>query len=245
MSDFFRNLASRASGSEDAVRPRGAGRFEQSETQQFVEVSEEIERTEVGAAQATTRTLWPPPPPQFTPKIGEPPEPIAGDDATQIRVGSERGSMTERVPVMDRLSPPKPDDRLRDEIAVQPVREQAPPSPGEPTTGSQQRPAYEPLLAIAERTAPAANVFPSVIATPATALRAVPLHEPVAAPRRPISQAHERSAAGETVVHVNIGRIELKASPAAPPPRAREKTPSPVRTLAEYLQQHAAERSRP
>jgi hypothetical protein len=58
------------------------------------------------------------------------------------------------------------------------------------------------------------------------------------APRGPAMEREVKPPA-ETIVHFSIGRIELRAPPAAPP-RKREQTVSPVTPLADYLQQHAA-----
>jgi hypothetical protein len=47
----------------------------------------------------------------------------------------------------------------------------------------------------------------------------------------------------ETTIHVSIGRIEVRATP-APPARERAQTTSPVMSLEEYLRTRGAGRAR-
>jgi hypothetical protein len=242
MSDIFHNLALRAGGGESAVRPRLAGRFEQSEqTGQLVEVNEEIEsaheETSSAAAQFITDSEN-----RYDPRVQEDAPQKAGaietkPAVTESRLADQPGSTPLRPsvreePVTDGRTPatafaPFKNPRL--------IADQAPPPRDESSLPKEPPVPDQASSATASKTTQDRLARPPVVATP---VQAAPHAWERAAVTRAMPIVREVLTPGETVVHVSIGRIELRAPPAAPP-RKREETVSPVTPLAEYLRQHA------
>jgi hypothetical protein len=245
MSDFFRNLASRIGAHESPVRPRIAGRYElPASNEQFIEVVEEIERSENDASMIGAPLRWP---------VSAPQSRTSSEDRTeQGGTGSAHQApdvlpepITANPLVADPSKPSVSDERPHDQDSRQPIypedhrhapREERSAAP-EPSAPGQAAPRAE-LPAKTQRT----ELPPSLVATPVPPTApAAPTRERVGTPRS--RQSAREASPTETIVHVSIGRIELRAPQPTAPPK-RDQPPSPVSTLAEYLNQHAA-RSRP
>lgn len=267
MINFFLNLASRAVDNENAVRPRVTGRFEPSEpAAELAEINEEIvigtgatliardsrqqrwdsrmsglEAAEEPGVQAA--------PPRFSPP-SESAKPInAGavevpQSIPPVRARPEinpAGGKESQTALLRSMSPDVHDTDV----------EELPPQ-GETTAAKRDSPAHKQAvvsppaqIAITRPAAAGSATAPNV--TAAASHRPVigkPARETIVA-RKPREMPRPADAVPppETVVHVTIGRVELRA-PATAAPRKREQAPSQVGTLAEYLQKHAA-RTRP
>jgi hypothetical protein len=245
MSDFFRNLASRIGAHESPVQPRIAGRYEQPPSnEQFIEVVEEIERSENDASMIMAPLRWPVSAPQSRTSSEDRTEQGGPGNAHQAPDVLPQPLTANRL-VADPSKPSVSDERLHNQDSRQAIyledqrhapREE-PSAAREPSARGQAAPRAQ-SPAKAQRT----ELPPSLVATPVPPTApAAPTRERVGTPRS------QQSARGvlptETIVHVSIGRIELRAPQPTTPPK-RDQPPSPVSTLADYLKQHAA-RSRP
>lgn len=266
MTGFFLNLASRAVGDENAVRPRVAGRFEPAEpAAELAEISEEIARgadtmpiapdSRQRRRETGTDGLNPAAEPRVpsTPSLSSPPS-----GASQP-INPDADDAQQSSPVILTGPESKPADRDDPQSTVWPTASlQAPNADAaelpqwketrlveDDATAHKQlvdsRPA--PPVAIPGSTAASPANAPVVNATvgphPATGMLA---RETFVA-RKPRGMPGPANALPppETIVHVTIGRVELRA-PAAAAPRKREQAVSQAGTLAEYLQKHAARR---
>lgn len=263
MTDFFLNLASRAVDNENAIRPRVSGRFEPSEpVAEFAEVNEEI-GSGAGATVIVPDSPQRPreskaaaePSAQATPGRSSPPTesaPINPDaaDAPQsnapvqarpeVNPAGGEESQTDISPAMSRhLHDADEEELLQQDDETTVVKHD---------THVQERTVVARPIAQTPTARPAAaGRANAAIATAAASRRPAigkPARETLAA-RNPRDMPRPADAASppETVVHVTIGRVELRAPPAAAPPRKREQA-SQTGTLAEYLQKHAAARER-
>lgn len=266
MSDFFANLAARAQTSETAIRPRLTGRFEPvAPTAQLADVTVETEAD--GAVIAPlpnaqpSLTTKPAPttdrqaaPDTLTTAPDKPPAPIGNPT-----MRPQSAAVADPPPYRPALPPtretivtadhpvPAPSD-----VAIPPRTHVSHPAASESLPRATEKNVVAPQIVHAA--APATIAAQS--APPQTATLSIPA-EPVApnllpprtnllpdvpTRRRERDKAPDRppisSAEPETVVHVSIGRIELRVP--TPPARNREKPSSPVTPLSEYLRQRAA-----
>jgi hypothetical protein len=257
MSDFLRDLVGRTLGTRDVVRPRRASTFERPVVEQgaFASPSPVSEPGLEGDFEAT--------------RSARPPEDraVAGQrEAAQ----PTRGVATRGLPSL-RLKRAPETDVVREELTVVPAapspeaggaREAA----VEPSVHEPGRPGSESSRAGAGRrqTSPGEPAEPAAAAEPAgpapsrarlvetrVAERRVeasprveaPAGEPVpsARPRRTRVDVPASESASEPVVHVHIGRIEVRGptAPERPPaPRPRE----PLLSLDDYLVQTSSRR---
>jgi hypothetical protein len=262
VSDFFTDLAARARDAEVAVRPRTATRFEPvAETPRLTEVATETESVVVQASSeaselpATTERTEPADqarrealhraPAQSTPQP-------AAEPAARL----ERPLTPDRSAPQILLRPPLPAvagapdaERIGDATPPLVLPEPAAPAPVGIRGAMNAETALSRTVA-PSRPEPAAphETVRSIVATPVPTQPLpvpVPFQREVRAARASRLPPAEREAQppAETVVHVSIGRIELRAPPAAPS-RKREQAVSPVMTLADYLRNRAG-RARP
>lgn len=223
MSDFFASLAARAVEGSASIRPRLATRFEPvAPLEPFAEVVVETIGAEAGTptpiasvAEKAAAAMSSPAEAATARALVAPPSEAAGG----LPVGSVASSIV-AAPSATVLSPPAAND--------------GPPAPEPSPPLRDDRAAMQP---IAPRTSRAA--------APGTA--AFPLAQAPSLPREIATTPAPRVAAAErlepppveTIVHVNIGRIELRASPTPPATKPKRAVPA-VTTLAEYLQQRSA-----
>lgn len=262
MTDFFLNLASRAVDNENAIRPRVSGRFEPSEpVAELAEVNEEI-GSGAGATVIVPDSPQRPqesnpaaqPSAQATPGRSSPPTesaPINPDaiDARQssapvqarpeVNPAAAEESQTVISPAMSLHMHDADEEELPQQDETTVVKHD--------THVQERTVAARPIAQTPTARPAAAGRANAPIATAAASRRPAigkPARETLAA-RNPRDMPRPADAAPppETVVHVTIGRVELRAPPAAAPPRKREQV-SQAGTLAEYLQKHAATRAR-
>lgn len=224
MSDFFANLAARAVEASATIRPRLATRFEPvAPLEPFTEIVIETTGAETGAptpiASVAEKT------PTATPSRAEsepasvPIAPPSGATGA-ILVGSVA------APIVAAPSAG---------TVPQPSAHDVPSAPEPPVAPRDDPAATQPIVQRMDRAAaPATPPFPLTVPPS-------PPHEigTTLAPRVAAGERREPPPV-ETIVHVNIGRIELRAPPLAPPATKRERAVPAVTTLAEYLQQRAA-----
>lgn len=263
MTDFFLNLASRVANHENAIRPRVAGRFESSEPAAVLaEINEEIA---VGADATPTAPdarqrrresgmsgLKPAADPgvQVTPPRSSPPS----ESAPPVKFGAV--DIPQSSPPVQARPEVCPADGAESRNAVPATILRVHDSDGEELAQQDEATLAKAEAPVQRRTVvslPAAEVAMtgSAAAKPANVPIAIPAasHRPtIRKPspdtffaRKPREMPGPAAAAPppETVVHVTIGRVELRA-PATAAPRKREQAPSQAGTLAEYLQKHAA-----
>jgi hypothetical protein len=97
-----------------------------------------------------------------------------------------------------------------------------------------ERAATQPILQRTYRAAP-----PAAPASPLAVPPSLPREIGTTPARRVLAVERAEPPPTETIVHVSIGRIELRAPP-TPPATKRARAAPAVTTLAEYLQQRAA-----
>jgi hypothetical protein len=250
VSDFFANLAARAVEGSATIRPRLATRFEPvASPEPLTEII-----VETTAAETATPTPMAPVVEKAPAAMPSPPasETRASDAVAlspQVTGATSVASVALTEPPASRsalLKAPQPDDDKPTTAAVpigaapsavpppQPPAGHAAHAPEPPAAPHGDRAAARPII---ERTQRAA-----VAATPPFPLALSPsLPREIGTTPAPRVAAVERPElpAAETIVHVSIGRIELRAPP-TPPATKRERATPAVTTLAVYLQQRAA-----
>jgi hypothetical protein len=220
MSDFLQGLIARSRAHSDTVRPRMASIFE---------------------------------PAAIIPQLEE----IPGEQLEETAAGEPAGEMRPRPRLRERMGPPET-------VPVQqPVstRSSAEPAVEAPRITRTTAAAEETRLAIHKSVALPASADPPRLAPPA--VEAPVLHQtrevrevfdhrqtlvertvrelPATPPRHqsaPRLNAAEDQTASEPVIHVSIGRVEVRAVIESPAAR-QERKPSPVMGLEEYLRGRA------
>jgi hypothetical protein len=250
VSDFFANLAARAVEASATIRPRVATRFEPlAPPESFTEVVIETAGAETGAltpiASVAEKARSPAESePAFVP-VAPPSEAASaipvGSVASPI-VAPPSAATLPQPSTRDVPSAPEPSVGLRHDRAappsaatlLQPSARDVPSVP-EPSVAPppDDRAAIEPVLLRTHHASPPTTpAFPLVVPPSLPREIGTTLAPRLAAVERP------EPPRVETIVHVNIGRIELRAPP--PPATKRERAVPAVTTLAEYLQQRAA-----
>lgn len=222
MSDFFASLAARAVEGSASIRPRLATRFEPvAPLEPFAEVVVETIGAETGTPTPIASVAEKPaaamssPAEAATARALAPPSEATGG----LPVGSVASSIV-AVPAATVLSPPAAND--------------GPPAPEPSPPLRDDRAATQ---AIAPRTYRAAA--PGTAAFPLAQAPSLPREIATTPAPRVAAAARPEPPPVETIVHVSIGRIELRASPTPPATKPKRAVPA-VTTLAEYLQQRAA-----
>ncbi|HEY1425683.1 MAG TPA: hypothetical protein VGF50_03345 [Caulobacteraceae bacterium] len=243
MSGLFADLAARAHGDAQAVRPRLPARFETSAQDPLVELTVETpataptydqpDRTPAERSVETTAA-----PDAAPPRAGEPAVPRAEPSATP------------RPPAAQRSAPIAAPAEAHAQV------ERARPGAEAPTARAESDDVHaaaplSPRVALREPevAAPAPQRPRAAAENRATTLERAPEPPRLIAPRLTPARAETaqpRPAPDreETTVHVSIGRIELRAAQNAPPPaaRPREAARSAVMSLEDYLQSRRARR---
>jgi hypothetical protein len=250
VSDFFTNLAARAVEGNATIRPRLATRFEPvAAPEPFTEViletisPEAMTLTPMAPVAAKAPTAAP------SPHEADPVAAVAVVPLPQATGAIPAATAAAAEPLPGRPALPKSPHPDEDALATAAAPIVAAPSaaalprlatrhaepPRDPSAAPHgDRAAVHPIVEKTHRAAaPASPAFPllpepsvprEIGTTPAPRVAAVERAEPPPA---------------ETIVHVSIGRIELRAPPMSPTPK-RERAVPAVTTLAEYLQQRAA-----
>jgi hypothetical protein len=249
VSDFFANLAARAVEGSATIRPRLAMRFEPVAPPEPVsEVIVETTGPETGSATPMAPVV------EKAPAVPTPPEsPPTASVAVAPRAQGMASppaapiALTEPPPGRSAvLKSPQPDEDVAATVSAtivsapsaaalpEPAPRDAAPAPELPSTLDGDRVAGPPITEKTSRTAaPATPPFPVTLSSPSLRHEVSTVPAPGVVPvKRP-----EQSPV-ETIVHVSIGRIELRAPPTLPATR-RERAVPAVTTLAEYLQQRA------
>ncbi len=265
MSNFFLNIAARAVDNENAVRPRVAARFESSEpVAELAEINEEIgsradatqivrdspqrrrgsgssgfnavveSRGQTALALSSTPSASPQPiDPDAVDALAANTPVQAGPEVNQVGGGEAPSAVSPAIshhvhntddvelPQQDKATVVAPDAPVQERIVVARLSAQA----------TQPAAAARAIAPIA--TAPASR-------RPAT--EKPPRETSIARNTREMPAPAGALPSAETVVHVTIGRVELRV-PSTAAPRKREQPPQ-TGTLAEYLQKHAAARTR-
>ena len=246
MSDFLARLAARAIGDEATLAPRLPSLFEPSAHTSILPLIRED--TTATARHVTV-------PADDTPPVADPrhppratsPRPIDASRPALIEQPPTRVPPPAVTPVPDRATPVtvravSPATLPMTAVAAAPPRV----PPPEPVThaGPLQASPVQPRQA--RTVPPRPETTPPAIGTllpPAPVFanaRVAPAHEQTehaAAVRPRAASATQRAvAASEPVVHVSIGRIEVRATPAAPAPPRRRDEPRPA-SLDDYLRQ--------
>jgi hypothetical protein len=253
MSGFFESVAARARGEASTIRPRLPSRFESADAgAELFELNIE-----------TTAAPRVPPDPAAPPAAASDSRPaIAQRGETTSPAAAPPAARVETVEVPARPVAPVPRAPRTPEAAPE-IHAFAQPPPAVTRTSEVSSPATVPSAPLhsTETTArqgpraappPDPAVEPMPVATFASRVEyALPVATARPAPAEPAPvrpPRAERRAAGlatpreETTVHVSIGRIEVRAPPAAPEPRRREPRASPVMTLEDYLQSRRGRR---
>ncbi|WP_426688224.1 hypothetical protein [Rhodanobacter ginsengiterrae] len=245
MSDFLDRLAARALGSETALVPRLPSLFEPSQRTSIMPPSDDGEAVprhrETGSAATVAPTTVPTRLPQApvvamadgshvapsaVEPVAAPPRAVADLPRAAVQPAPIGAAAPTPSPVIGRpvasstvlrpaeVSAPLPVRSRQTRIAAEPT-ETVVPSPQSPPSSGALLPAPTPVFGAA--------------AAPARSSRS-------AASRSPAGPAGAGSSSGEPVVHVSIGRLEVRAAPAAATPPRRRDGPQPS-SLDDYLRQ--------
>lgn len=242
MSDFLDRVAARAGDGATALAPRLPSLFEPLQRAPLMAVAETTEAApeprRANAHSETTEQRADPPAPR--PRAAATAEPSQASPSLRAADASPAVSSTkppqatpalEKAVVATHQSEPAPAAALRPSPRVMPAS--PPPSPILPRA---LRRAPEPT-SVATATPATGSLLP-----PATPVFATP---PMAASARAAAGAARRAstttsspaaAAPEPVVHVSIGRIEVRAAPTPTAPARRRDGPQPA-SLDDYLRQ--------
>ncbi len=254
MSDFFANLAARAQVGEPPIRPRRTGRFEPVlPTAQLAEMTIETDTAAISPSPETrsSTTTEPAPtrdwpgatkapvtvPDKAPTLVSDPvvrPRPVAGVHHPTSQ--KDAPAMLERIAAADHPTPTSlniptpPRSQVRAAAVDEPLVRSMQSNTGATPIVQAALPATAPT------SIPAVSVAPNLLPSRTNLTAEVPTRrrERNGMPDRPSKPSEEP----ETVVHVSIGRIELRVP--NPPARNREKPYSPVTPLSEYLRQRAA-----
>ena len=252
MSDFLARLAARATGSEASLAPRLPSLFEPSPHATILPTVDDD--TAATARHATA-------PADDTPPAAEPLHPprtlppMHDDSLRPARAEQPATSMPPPIaaPVLDRAMPatvraaPPATPPVTASVAT-PARMPAPEQAhAEPVMSPPVQPRQTGIAPPRVETVspPSGSLLP-----PPTPVFATPRSEPArdrsdhaATIRpRPTAAASRTPATGEPVIHVSIGRIEVRAAPAAATPTRRRDEPRPA-SLDDYLRQRGGKAS--
>lgn len=240
MSDFLDRLAARALGNETTLAPRLPSLFESPRHVPIMPAGEpdevpsrhQVARSQRVAAQAAApassarrSTASEPERGPVAPTEHVAPPPPAPADARSLR----------ETPLPASTAPRRPPTIERPVTPARKSRETDPPAPGQPqrTRVASGRPEAASTPVTGTLLPPSRPVF----ATPAPAAGAPPLSRPVAA-RPPFAARADRrrEVVREPVVHVSIGRLEVRAVAGSVAAPRRPDGPHPS-SLDDYLRQ--------
>lgn len=244
MSDFLDRLAARAIGSDATLAPRLPSLFEPLPRAPLMTMADE------GEASARVRDAGPMPPAAAA-AVPPPRPPLPAHGSIEPRTArttpAEQVSsqLPERAPTMAPPAPVPPSRAATPARAMiaepsratsVPERAQATPphvSPRASRIASSRHEAAHPPTAVGALLPAPAPVFATTSgpAAPAQHGRAAALRHP-----RDMQAGRESRTSREPVVHVSIGRLEVRAAPAAAAPPRRRDGPQPS-SLDDYLRQ--------
>ena len=244
MSGLFTDLAARARGEAQAVRPRLPARFETSAQDPLVEISVETpvtapadDRLEAALVERTMETIAAPAaaaPPGPGEPLAEPP----ADPSPRPTTAAARRSAPDAAPAEIRVQV----ERSRLAANAPTPRAQSPDPPAAPAL------APKVTLREPEVAAPAPQASAAAETSLASLQRATEAPRPLAPRLTParadLTQSPPEQVHEETTVHVTIGRIDLRATQVPQPPAAKPRkaaTPA-VMSLEDYLQSRRARR---
>jgi len=243
MSDFLDRLAARAIGGESMLAPRLPSLFEPLQPTPIMPSAEAGDARASGADRTSQAAA--------TPAMARPPsaravEPIRRD--TPHLMSPERAASSEPASAAaiprDPAGPPAPVTSAALRVArverfAEPVRSEdsskaQPPSTVQPWTTriAADRPEAKPAPV-------AGSLWPApepVFSRPDASSEAARSGRATASPRRTAPVGNSSETAGESVVHVSIGRLEVRAAPSAAAPLRRRPGPQPA-SLDDYLRQ--------
>jgi len=244
MSDFLDRLAARAIGSETALAPRLPSLFEPLQRAPIMPLPDQGEaplhrREAAPAAPQPPAIAASPRAPAHAREPGEPPA------ATRVasREPQHAAPSAARTAAVAPREPVRPLSR-----AVPPVRTGVAEPVGKPPAPEHPAALHAPIPPQPSRMVPARK---EAVPMPAPTGVLLPAPAPVfaasgAAPTRPERSVAARAAAAqsgrgaasatEPVVHVSIGRLEVRAAPATAAPAQRREGPRPS-SLDDYLRQ--------
>jgi hypothetical protein len=250
MSDFLDRVAARAIGGEATLAPRLPSLFEPSaHTPILPAVQEDGSATANHAtspAEDTLRAVEPLRPPRATSPRPTDASRLASIEPPAARTLAPVASVPDRAtPATARAAPPMPSAPITTRARVPPSEsesasaEPAMPLPVQPrqTRTAPPRAEAAPAL-VGSLLSPSAPVFATPRIAPA---RERVDHASAIRPRAAPDGGHA-APASEPIVHVSIGRLEVRAAPAAAAPARRRDEPRPA-SLDDYLRHRGGKAS--
>ncbi|MGB3461143.1 hypothetical protein [Rhodanobacter lindaniclasticus] len=244
MSDFIDRLAARAIGGEAALAPRLPSLFEPLQRAPVMAMADE------GEAPVRARDTGPMPP-AASATTPPPSPPVPAKELIEARAARTASAEQAPLPLPGRAATDTPPAPMPPPRAAAPVRAMAAepsrvtpvsertaatPSPVSPRESriapSRHEAAHPPTAAGALLPAPA-PVFATTNGLPASSQpdRAAAMRRP-----RDVPAGRESRTSSEPVVHISIGRLEVRAAPTAAAPPRRRDGPRPS-SLDDYLRQ--------
>lgn len=244
MSDFIDRLAARAIGGEAALVPRLPSLFEPLSRAPLMAMADEGELP----ARARDASTMPPTAPEAT---LPPRAPVPARESIEPRIARIAPAAHAPLPVPERVATDAPQAPLPPPRAAVPVRAMAsapsrvtsvperttatpsPVSPRASRIAPDRHEAMRPAAAAGALLPAPAPVFATKNGAPAAtpSRRAAAMRPPGGAPA-----GRESRIGSEPVVHVSIGRLEVRAAPVAAAPPRRRDGPRPS-SLDDYLRQ--------
>lgn len=253
MNDFLTRLAQLSTGEAAMVGPRLPGRFDQAPDHGFVEVTESGSGDNPAQRTARGRTAGPSAPMKAR-------KPASPDSFSELPVKqSAAAEQQQQKPGLPSVPPDSAEENMADDqLLLVPApdssgksRQQTPSrlAHSEPADGAGEPGPRQPVLAKIESASPDdgedtidGNENATETSLPSSpALLVQPGKDRPDEPAQASLQApvHLREAKGEqTSVHINIGRVEVRANAAAakPVPRVSSARPERSQSLQDYLQ---------
>lgn len=242
MSDFLDRLAARAIGGESTLAPRLPSLFEPLQRAPAMPLADEGEapapRRDAGAAAPAVPIATPSP--RELARATEPAERIAASVAPADRMATPVPARAVASSPHEPMAPPRimptPAHSAVAEQSVTPVALERPVASPSPVPPRQVRVAPTPQET-ARAPAPNGVLLPAPVPVFAMPRAAPARSERNVAAQTAAARAESKAAvAAEPVVHVSIGRLEVRAAPAAAAPPRRRDGPQPS-SLDDYLRQ--------
>ncbi|TPG11049.1 hypothetical protein EAH75_08795 [Rhodanobacter glycinis] len=240
MSDFLDRLAARAIGSETALVPRMPSLFEPLQRTSIMPASDDGEAVPRHRETVSAATVTPTTAPTRLPQAPV----VAMTDAPHVAPAEPVAAPPHAVADMPRAAvqpapiaaaAPTPSPVIGRPVASSTLLRPAEVSAPLPVRPRQTRIAAEPTETVVPSQPSSGALLPAP--TPVFGAAAAPARSSNAAAFRPLAvQAGAGSSSGEPVVHVSIGRLEVRAAPASTTPPRRRDAPQPS-SLDDYLRQ--------
>ena len=262
MSDFLTNLAARSTGAAETIQPRVPALFEPSGVLNHLPAAPEFTALEQERADEPDRRHEVRPPltsqplaamPAARPEAANHPSTPAGElnPAPARQATSQNPSPAALTTAPKSVAPPRAELSPAPVISPQPLirqpaqtplagpplqrippsEERQPTTPRREASAEKEPPLQPPVLR--KEPSPPVTIQPVRPASTIVEPRVTPRIE---SPRPAAAPSPAKSP--ETVIHVTIGRIEVRATPETPPAR-KAHAAAPVTGLDEYLRSHA------